>query len=173
MTLYRKARLMYHSQNAFTMVEIIVVVLILSIASLIAIPMLSSAADTQVRSAANILAADIEYVKNLAISRQKNYSIVFDISSDSYEVQDNNGSVITHPMTGKSYTMSFPSESRLNKVKIDSALFDSSTTLTFDYLGSPFNGALNPLNSGQVVLDADGFSLTIIVQAVTGYLTIQ
>jgi prepilin-type N-terminal cleavage/methylation domain-containing protein len=164
---------MYRLKKAFTMVEIIVVVIILSIASLIAIPMLSSAASTQVRSAANVLAADIEYAKNLAISRQKDYSIVFDVANNTYEIQDENSTVIDHPMTGRSYTVNFANESRLSRVTIGSVSFDSSDTLTYDYLGSPYNGASTPLNSGQIVLEADDYSMTIEIQAVTGYLTIQ
>ncbi len=164
---------MYRLKKAFTIVEIIIVVIILSIASLIAIPMLSSAADTQVRSAANVLAADLEYAKNLAISRQKNYSIVFNAAANTYEIQDDAGDVIEHPMTGKSYTVNFSTESRLSRVEIGSVSFDSSSTLTYDYLGSPYNGASTPLNSGQIVLEADNYSTTITVQAVTGYLTIQ
>jgi prepilin-type N-terminal cleavage/methylation domain-containing protein len=164
---------MYRLKKAFTMVEIIVVVIILSIASLIAIPMLSSAASTQVRSAANVLAADIEYAKNLAISRQKDYSIVFDVANNTYEIQDENANVIDHPMTGRSYIVNFANESRLSRVTIGSVSFDSSDTLTYDYLGSPYNGASTPLNSGQIVLEADDYSMTIEVQAVTGYLTIQ
>ena len=164
---------MYRLKKAFTMVEIIVVVIILSIASLIAIPMLSSAASTQVRSAANVLAADIEYAKNLAISRQKDYSIVFDVANNTYEIQDENANVIDHPMTGRSYTVNFANESRLSRVTIGSVSFDSSATLTYDYLGSPYNGASTPLNSGQIVLEADDYSMTIEIQAVTGYLTIQ
>ncbi|MBW8016369.1 MAG: prepilin-type N-terminal cleavage/methylation domain-containing protein [Planctomycetes bacterium] len=160
-------------KKAFTIVEIIVVIFILSIVSMIAIPMLSSAADTQVRSAANILAADIEYAKNLAISRQKNYSVVFDISNNTYEIHDNLAAIIDHPVTGKPYSVNFANESRLSRVVISSALFDSTNTLTFDYLGSPFNGSSNPLNSGEIILVADGYSMTIEVQAVTGYLTIN
>jgi len=172
-TLRSEANFMCRLKKAFTMVEIIVVVFILSIVSMIAIPMLSSAADTQVRSAANILAADIEYAKNLAISHQKNYSIVFDISNNIYEIRDKDAVVIDHPLTSRPYSVNFANESRLNRVVISSASFDSSNTLTFDYLGSPYNGSSTPLNSGQIILDADGYSMTIDVQAVTGYLTIN
>jgi prepilin-type N-terminal cleavage/methylation domain-containing protein len=92
---------MYRLKKAFTIVELIIVMVILSIISMIAIPMLSSAADTQVRSAANILAADIEYTKNLAITHQKNYSVVFDIDNNTYQVCDKDLEVIEHPVTGK------------------------------------------------------------------------
>ena len=164
---------MYRLKKAFTIVELIIVMVIISIVSMIAIPMLSSAADTQVRSAANILAADIEYTKNLAITHQKNYSVVFDIDNNTYQICDKDLVVIEHPVTGKPYSVNFTNESRLGRVDISSALFDGSNKLTFDYLGSPYNGSSNPLNSGEIILDADSFSKTIQVQAVTGYLTIK
>ncbi|MHC4722199.1 MAG: pilus assembly FimT family protein [Planctomycetota bacterium] len=46
--------------NAFTLVELIVVMVILAIAAMLAVPMISSAADVQVRSAANMIAADLD-----------------------------------------------------------------------------------------------------------------
>ena len=116
---------------------------------------------------------EILRIKNLAISRQKDYSIVFDVANNTYEIQDENANVIDHPMTGRSYTVNFANESRLSRVTIGSVSFDSSATLTYDYLGSPYNGASTPLNSGQIVLEADDYSMTITIQAVTGYLTIQ
>ena len=163
-----------HHKNAFTVVELMVVLIIVSIAALLAIPMLSSAGSTQVRSAANILAADIEYAKNLAITRQQNYYIVFNTSDNSYQIRDKDGIVIAHPVnSGKNFEVSFSNDSRLGRVKIKSADFDSSNTLFFDYLGSPYSGSSNPLNSGEVVLEADSCSLTVSIQAVTGYLTIE
>ena len=57
--------------NAFTIVELIVVMVILAIAAMLAVPMISSAADVQVRSAANMIAADLDYAKSMAISRQQ------------------------------------------------------------------------------------------------------
>jgi prepilin-type N-terminal cleavage/methylation domain-containing protein len=64
-------------QNGFTLVEIIIVVVILSIAALIAVPMVSSAADIQVRSAANQLAAHLDYAKSMAITHQQAYEILW------------------------------------------------------------------------------------------------
>jgi prepilin-type N-terminal cleavage/methylation domain-containing protein len=164
---------MYRLKKAFTLVEIIIVIIILSIVSVIAIPMLSSAADTQVRSAVNILAADIEYAKNLAISRQKNYSIVFNVTDNTYEIQDKDSATINHPITGKLYSVNFANDSRLSRVKIISVELNDSDVLIFDYLGSPLDEESDPLNSGEIILDADGYRMTISVQAVTGYLTIN
>lgn len=160
--------------RGFTLVEIIIVVVVLAIAAALAIPLISSAADMQVRSAANMIAADLEYAKSLAISSQRNYSMVFDTANESYEIQDPDGSVISHPtMPSQSFLIVFGNDRRLDDVNIASANFDSTQKITFDYLGSPYNGSGNPLNSGQVVLSADSFTLRVNVEAVTGYVSIE
>jgi prepilin-type N-terminal cleavage/methylation domain-containing protein len=70
-----------HGRNGFTLVELIIVVVILSIAALMAVPMVSSAADMQVRSAANQIAAHLDYTKSMAITHQQSHSVVFDATS--------------------------------------------------------------------------------------------
>ena len=163
------------SRSGFTVIEIILVVVILSIAALMAIPMVSSGADMQVRSAANRIAADLDYTKGLAITHQRAYSVVFDPANESYEIQDDNGDPVDNPVRPGDFVVDFSTDSRLSKVNIVSADFDSdsSDTITFDYLGSPYSGTdtTAPLNSGQITLQADDFTLTVDVEPVTGYVT--
>ncbi|MHC4735672.1 MAG: prepilin-type N-terminal cleavage/methylation domain-containing protein, partial [Planctomycetota bacterium] len=62
----------YHLRAAgsgFTVIELLIVVVIIAIAAMAAIPMMTSAAGFQIRSAANMIAADLEYAKTIAISR--------------------------------------------------------------------------------------------------------
>lgn len=162
------------TSGGFTLIEILLVVVIIAIAAMIAVPMMGSASSVQIRSAANMIAADLEYAKSMAISRQKNYSVVFNTANDYYEVHDPNG-IIGHPVKkGFDYKVDFNSDSRLNKVVIDNADFDSSNTITFDYLGSPYSGSgtLNPLNSGEISLRAGDFTMTVSVEPVTGFISI-
>jgi prepilin-type N-terminal cleavage/methylation domain-containing protein len=163
-------------EDGFTLIEIVVVLTILVIAAVLALPMLGSAADMQLRSAANIIAADIEYAKSLAITRQENFSVVFNAASDSYEVQDQNATVIDNPRRpGHPLEVVFPSDKRVSRVDITSADFDpdSSQTITFDYLGSPYSGTISPLTSGQITLQSDTLVMTVSVEPVTGYVTIM
>ena len=160
--------------GAFTIVELIVVMVILAIAAMLAVPMISSAADVQVRSAANMIAADLDYAKSMAISRQKNHSVIFDPANESYEVHDASGTVIDHPIKGGSdFVVDLQADSRLSRVDIVSADFDAQTTVTFDYLGSPLTPPANPLNSGVITLGAGSFSMTVTVEPMTGYVTVQ
>ncbi|MBN2269206.1 MAG: prepilin-type N-terminal cleavage/methylation domain-containing protein, partial [Sedimentisphaerales bacterium] len=72
--------------RGFTIIEILIVVVILAIAAMTAIPMISSAGSVQVRSAANMIAADLEYAKSLAITKGQNFTVAFDASGDSYRI---------------------------------------------------------------------------------------
>lgn len=164
-------------QKGFTLVEIIIVVVILSIAAFLTVPVLSSAADIQVRAAANRIAADLDYAKGLAITNQQAYSVVFDISNESYEIQDEIGNTVENPVRpGTGFVVEF-SNTDLDRVDIVDADFDADITkaITFDYLGSPYSGnsTSTPLNSGQITLQADNFSIVIDVEPVTGYVTIS
>ena len=166
--------LFLRKNEGFTIIEIIVVVVVISIAAMLMVPMFSSAADMQVRAVANMITADIEYTRSLAVSTQNNYSIVFDPASDSYQIQKD-GVVIDHPHKSSGYIIALRSDSRVNAVSITTADFDSQTAVSFDYLGSPYSGltTVAPLNSGQISLQAGDFSMTVTVEPVTGYITIQ
>jgi len=162
--------------GGFTLVELLIVIAIISIAALTAIPMMSSAASMQIRSAANMLTADLEYAKSMAISRAQYFSVVFDASADSYRIEDQYGNVLPHPIKkGFSYVIDFQNDGRLNKVDIVSVDFDSTSKVTFDYLGSPYNGNVTPgpLNNGVINLQAGSTTSIITVEPVTGYVSIQ
>ena len=164
-------------RQGFTLVEIIIVVVILAIASLMAIPMVSNAADMQVRSAANRIAADLDYAKGMAITHQQSYSVVFNPSGESYQIQDESGTVIEHPVNPGNFVVNFSTDRNLSRVDIVDADFDVdiSNAITFDYLGSPYHGigTSTPLNVGQIELNADNFTLYVKIEPVTGYITID
>ena len=160
--------------SGFTLIELIIVIVIISIAALTAIPMMSSAASVQIRSAANMLTADLEYAKSMAISRGQKFSVVFDKDTEKYWIEDQNGNVIAHPVKkGFDYVVDFQNDSRLNKVDIVDADFDTTSKVKFDYLGSPYNGNSTPLNSGVISLQAGGTNTTVRVEAVTGFVLIE
>jgi prepilin-type N-terminal cleavage/methylation domain-containing protein len=157
--------------GGFTMVEIVIVIVVIGIAALLAIPMMSSAASLQIRSAGNMVAADLEYAKSMAISRGQNYSVTFDTSADSYTIVGPDGNPIEHPVKkGFDYVVSFQNESRLNQVHITNVNFGGTSpqTVTFDCLGSPMNLTVE----GTVSLQADGITKTIKVEPVTGFISI-
>lgn len=155
------------SHSGFTVVELLIVVVILSIVALTAVPMMSSAASIQIRSAANMMAADLEYARSMAISRGQNYSVEFDKNTDRYWIEDQAGNVIPHPVKkGFDYAMDFRNDSRLKRVDITNAAFGGVPRVEFDCLGSPVNG-------GAVNLQAGAIIATIAVEPVTGFISVQ
>lgn len=153
-----------HRDKGFTLVEILIVVIILAIAAAIAIPRMGSAGAMQMRAAADMIAADLEYAKSMATSRQANYTVIFNTSAESYQIEDAGG-VISHPVkVGSQFIINFSADSRLDEVDITNVNFNSTSQVKFDRLGSPDNG-------GTITLQAGGVSATITVEAVTGYIS--
>ncbi len=161
-------------RHGFTMIEMVVVMAILAIAAAIVVPMMSSAGTMQVRAAVNMIAADLEYAKSMSISRGQRYSVVFDKTNETYRIIDDSGTTIPHPVKkGFLYTIDFRADSRIDRVDIFDANFDGTDRVSFDYMGSPFNGTGTNLNSGVVTLRAGTVTRTINVEPVTGYVSIS
>jgi len=165
----RKIRVMKvrNTSSGFTMVEVVIVVVIIAIAAMMAIPMMTSAAGIQVRSAANMIAADLEYAKSIAITKGQNFSVVFDKAGESYRIENQDGDIILHPVKkGFDYLIDFHKDSRLDKVDIADVDFSSTSEIMFDCLGSPDNG-------GNITLQAGGITIKISVEPVTGFISIE
>jgi prepilin-type N-terminal cleavage/methylation domain-containing protein len=162
------------SCSGFTMVEIIIVVIIIAIAAMTAIPLITSADSFQIRSAANMIASDLEYAKTISISKGQSFSVVFDKTAETYRIEDQSGAVIAHPVKkGFDYVINFQNDGRLSKVDIYDVDFDSTSEIKFDYLGSPYDGDDNPMNSGVITLRAGQMTATINVEPVTGFISIS
>ncbi|HLB72575.1 MAG TPA: GspH/FimT family protein [Sedimentisphaerales bacterium] len=162
----QNSALLRWSGRGFTIIEILIVVVILAIAAMTAIPMMSSAGSVQVRSVSNMIAADLEYAKSLAITKGQDFTVVFDTSGDSYSIKDQIGTTIWHPVKKEPfyYVIDLQAEG-LDRVDITGADFGGSPEVTFNYLGSPDNG-------GTVSVQGGGRTVIISVEAVTGYITV-
>jgi type II secretion system protein H len=151
----------------FTLIEMMIVVVIIGIAAAMAVPMISSGASFQVRSAANLVAADLEYAKSMAISRGQPYKVVFDATDESYQIKDSADTAIAPP--GRKNIVRFGSGGQLTEVAIVSASFGGTGTVTFDYLGSP----QSLTSEGVVTLQAGGITKTVRVEPVTGFISVS
>jgi len=162
------------SLPAFTLIELVMVMVLLAVSAAMVVPMMSLTSSAQVRSAADMIAADLEYAKSMAISRAQKHAVVFSAAGETYQLQDQTSTVLKHPVkVGFDYVVDFSADSRLDQVDLSSVSFDATSTVKFNYLGSPYNGNDNPLNSGSVVVTVGSVSKTISVEPVTGIVSVS
>ena len=147
-------------RQAFTLVEILVVVVILGIAAAMIVPRVTDTGDLQVESAAREMLADLQYAQSEAIVTQLPTTVTFNDAAESYTLSNTKGTLV-HPLTKRSFTTSFPNTQGVQGVTITSSNFNGGHTVTFDALGGPDNG-------GSVTLAANAHTYRVDVAAVTG-----
>jgi prepilin-type N-terminal cleavage/methylation domain-containing protein len=169
-------------RGGFTLIEILVMVIILGIASAIIVPQIGSHDDLKVAAAARLVMADLIYAQNRSISLQKMHYVQFDLTNKKYSLLSavSPATIITHPVNKTTYTMTFGSGGSrgLGDVSLYSVNFDSQLTLAFDELGTPqaYNpstGSTSELSNGSIVVKSGTVSLTIHVEPYTGEITVQ
>lgn len=166
----------------FTLVEILMVVVILGIASAIIIPQMGTRDDLRVAAAGRMVASDLNFAQNRAIARQKKHYIVF--SSQQYRICDSSALLtIDHPLlpqinNGK-YVVNFgpAAASGLERVNLGAINFGGPSVIGFTDLGEPFSydGVTETLLSAPatIIVESGAFSLTIQIEPFTGDVSVQ
>jgi len=173
------------NRGAFTLVEILVVVIILGIAGAVIVPSLSTRDDLKAAAAARVLMADLIYTQNLAITQQKNHYVRFDVTTQRYVVVASpDMTVVTHPVNQMPYRVVLGAGGTpgLTDAAIESAEFKGQSseqlypTIGFDELGTPVvyigSGSIEPLSSGSAVLRVGQFRLRVQIEPYTGQITV-
>ena len=181
----------FPNRRGFTLVEILVVVVILGIASAIVLPQIGSRDDLNAATAARAVMADLIYAQNLAIAKQKSYYVRF--YGQCYSVCDSNALVpIDHPLkpalNGGKYIVTFGDQATptpagvtpgLERVSLKGSNFAGQTVMGFDEMGQPFSfdtttsTATTMSSAGTIEIQSGNTTLTISVQPFTGEATVQ
>jgi type II secretory pathway pseudopilin PulG len=159
-------------RRAFTLVEILIVILVLMIGAAIVIPSIGSAADSQATSAARVLQGDLEVARSLAMTTQQPYSVVFSADLQSYKVVVNYSGVdytqvvaVSHPVhKGQLFQTTLRNLNGMDSVRVIAVNFGGQKYVTFLSLGDPNTG-------GSVTLQAGNVVMALSVEALTGVIT--
>ena len=171
------------SLTGFTLIELIMVIVILSILAGVAIPRMLDMGVVRLDMAARKIQSDIRYVQSLAVSIQKRTRIDFSISQDEYslylENSPGNWNLISNPLTKDNFTVELNSGD-FRGIDITISYFNAdNNALVFDMWGNPYGydintGSSSPLNNPARVRLVSGSDLKDIrVERGTGRVYIE
>jgi prepilin-type N-terminal cleavage/methylation domain-containing protein len=169
-------------RTAFTLIEILVVVLIIGIAAAIVVPQLGTRDDMKASSAARVIMADIIYAQNLAITQQNYHYLAFDVANKRYSVRNSAMTNLTHPVNKNAYVVQFGpgGTNGFRDLTLLSANFTGQSggiepTIGFDELGTPLvhdGTTTENMTAGSIIIQAGNYRLRIDVEPYTGQITV-
>jgi prepilin-type N-terminal cleavage/methylation domain-containing protein len=175
------------TNRAFTLVEILVVVVILGIISTLVIPQLSNASDLRAAAAARVVLADLTYAQNCAITTQKTHFVKFSpgANTDTYSLLDQmspSQNILTHPVTQMAFTQLLGpgapgamANARFGTITIGLST-ETTPTLAFDSLGTPYvytsaDGLTALSDPAAIEVVCNGYAIRINIEPYTGELS--
>jgi prepilin-type N-terminal cleavage/methylation domain-containing protein len=157
--------------KGFTIIELVMVIVIVAIMAMLAIPRFESFYSIKLSGAVKKVVSDIRYVQQMALSRNTNTRIVFNITNDTYKAQEENPrnsgnwQYIKNPFTRTDLVVNFQTDPQHGGLDIVSNSF-TNNTLQFNWEGTPQAG-------GQVSFTYRNNTNSIFVQNGTGILRVQ
>ena len=168
------------TRRAFTLVEILMVVLILAITSAIIVPQITSRDDLKASAASRVLMADLIWAQNRAITTQQKQYVVFNGQTYALWYKDSTGTLqqSTNPVTQQLYTNSFGVKNTpLGDVSLGTGNFMNLPSLCFDELGVPYGydgtNEVQMTNAGSIQLTCGVNTLTVTIEGYTGDTSVQ
>jgi prepilin-type N-terminal cleavage/methylation domain-containing protein len=161
--------------RAFTLVELIVVMVIVAIMAAVAVPAFSNSGSSRAAVAARMISRDLAYARERAIATGTRTWVVFSPGTQSYSVLAEdptnpgraNASPLNDPLNNGKRYIEYLNSGELVGITLTGATFDSGTEIGFDWVGKPYNSGSTLLSAaGTVTLSAGGYTVT--VQPATG-----
>lgn len=156
--------------TAFTLIELIVVVAIISILATIAVTRWPGSR-INLNAQAQQLASDIRYTQTLSMSRAQDFQLNF-LSSSSYSITANDGTPVNNIITGQTTTVLLATPATTITLPPTNL---PNNLISFDSSGIPYtdSATTTALNSAAVItLTSGGQTTTITIQPQTGRITI-
>jgi prepilin-type N-terminal cleavage/methylation domain-containing protein len=148
------------NEKAFTLTELIVVVVVLAIISAIVVTAAVDTVDMKSDLTAREIMRAISFAKSYSLSRRLGYRVVFTPASDQVRVEDINGNVAWNPISYSAYSWN------LQNGDITSADFGGASFLEFGTTGEAVAG-------GNVVIQYRGLLQTLTVSPITGRVAVS
>ena len=157
-------------RRAYTLVEVLIVVVVVSTLAVAALPAASTALGNMKATAlAREIATDMRYAQTLALKTGVRHRVSFSTDDQAYAVKRENGGswdLCTHPVTKKPWQVTLGGKSRYAGLTLKDARFGASDHLYYDKFGAPEAG-------GFVTFALGGATHTINVAPLSGKITVN
>ena len=156
--------------RGFTLFELIVAMSIVGLLTVGGILSLSSTDPLKLAAAFEKLEADVRYAQHLAMSSHETCGVKFFPEKNAYYVfVQNHAKKATDPVTGADLVVDYSSDKKYRGVTLVRDNFGN--TISFDYLGVPYESTNTPLTSqGIVQIACQGETKTLYIKEETGYI---
>ena len=158
---------MLKKHNGFTLSELLLVIILVSIIAVIAVPRWAGAPNLDAQT--QQLLSDLRYTQMLAITHGQRFRLNFTLPS-AYNITNLSGTAVPNPSTGSN------SITLLSGVTISTLTNLPNNLVAFDENGIPYSnsGASTALAANATItLTANGISRMIIITPQTGSMAVQ
>ncbi len=169
------------SGRAFTLLELLAVIVVLGIAGAMVIPSMSQTGVLKVQAAVRTIISDITFAQSDAVAFQERRALVFDVPTSTYRlvlvpgttIDVANNTMYDPTRLNGLYIVDFR-DNAFGNSRITAAAFDGANTLVFDAMGGPVHdaGSNTPLNSGSITVVGSGSTFDISIEAFTGRVSV-
>ena len=166
--------------QAFTLIEILIVVALLGIAATMLIPNMTNMADFETEAAVRVIVSDLTFAQSDAMAHQGGRRMLFDEDGRGYRIlfapYDPATDVLNDPVAfagdGR-YIVDFVTDTRFREVTVTAVDFDSGNSyVTFDELGGPIAPDGSSSVGGTITVQGRNQQFRIEVAAFTGRVTV-
>jgi hypothetical protein len=137
----------------------------------------SSSDGTNAAAAADIIAGDLEVVRQEAIRREESIFVTFSASNGTYAIADAKGNKVLHPVRKTADTIDLDAEVTSGTVSIVSADFGGgSDTVVFNALGEPVSNDATPApisSNSKVVVQSGDARYSVLVSPLIGRVRVK
>ena len=153
--------------TAFTLIELIVVILIAAILAAIAVARWPGGR-INLNATAQQLASDIRYTQTLAMSRAQDYRL--NVTASTYSITTGGGTAVNNPITG-SANVALPSGTTITISPTNLP----NNLIAFDSQGIPYTDSTTAATLGSaavITLTSNSLTTTVTIQPQTGRVTV-
>ncbi len=170
------------SRGAFTLLELLAVIVILGIAGAMIIPAMGETGVLKVQAAVRTIVSDITFAQSDAVAFQERRAVVFNVQQSKYSLHEVTGDSFTPDETNIMYDGSQPDgtytvdflHDKFGGSRITAVDFDNTEVLYFDAMGGPVAdpSGNTPSNGGKITVVGSGSTFEINVDAFTGRINV-